>query len=519
MIIINSAAYVISEFRNELGSIPPCLLPLGNQKLLQHQVQTLKCFDEERIFVTLPSSYELTLDERKLISALGVESIAVPDGFSLAEALIYVLNVVADTDSGLRLLHGDTLIKDLPLKYDVVAVGKSSGDYEWEIESSTDNGGGDLIWAGFFAFSNQREFIRSLTLSRGSFVNAVRLYKSNFLLNSFLCKEWFDLGHVNIYFSSRSKITTQRSFNDIKINDGVLYKTGEPLEKIKAEEYWFRNVPLSLKKYTPHLLDAGEMSDGRSFYALEYLPYLPLNELFVHGRNPDNFWLKKFGLLKKFFIDAREAFFYREDVFDEIKSDAFSLYQEKTLSRLSAYEKDGNFSVDEVIGFYEDQPLTAALISKECIFRVLSMPVIPCVLHGDLCFSNILFDSRSERIKVIDPRGLNFESIFSIYGDQKYDLAKLAHSVIGLYDFIIAGRYSIEVDADGYEYIKFEIDHRLKSIQKIFMEIDFIDGLKVKSIMPLVVLLFLSMLPLHADKPDRQKAMLLNAVRLYKEII
>ena len=67
--------------------------------------------------------------------------------------------------------------------------------------------------------------------------------------------------------------------------------------------------------------------------------------------------------------------------------------------------------------------------------------------------------------------------------------------------------------------IKFEIDHRLKSIQKIFMEIDFIDGLKVKSIMPLVVLLFLSMLPLHADKPDRQKAMLLNAVRLYKEII
>ena len=152
MIIINSAAYVISEFRNELGSIPPCLLPLGNQKLLQHQVQTLKCFDEERIFVTLPSSYELTLDERKLISALGVESIAVPDGFSLAEALIYVLNVVADTDSGLRLLHGDTLIKDLPLKYDVVAVGKSSGDYEWEIESSTDNGGGDLGWAGFCIF-------------------------------------------------------------------------------------------------------------------------------------------------------------------------------------------------------------------------------------------------------------------------------------------------------------------------------------------------------------------------------
>lgn len=81
MIVINSAAYVVPEFRNELGAIPPCLLPLGNQKLLQHQVRVLRRFEGERIVVSLPSSYELTLDERDLLEALHVELVAVPMDF------------------------------------------------------------------------------------------------------------------------------------------------------------------------------------------------------------------------------------------------------------------------------------------------------------------------------------------------------------------------------------------------------------------------------------------------------
>jgi len=120
---------------------------------------------------------------------------------------------------------------------------------------------------------------------------------------------------------------------------------------------------------------------------------------------------------------------------------------------------------------------------------------------------------------VVDPRGINVNGDFSIYGDQKYDLAKLTHSVIGLYDFIIAGRYTFDIDADGYEVIHFEIDSRLSMVQEGFMSIPFLDSVTIKDVMPLVVLLFLSMLPLHSDRQDRQKAMLLNAVRLYKHFV
>ena len=123
-------------------------------------------------------------------------------------------------------------------------------------------------------------------------------------------------------------------------------------------------------------------------------------------------------------------------------------------------------------------------------------------------------------LKLIDPRGLDCHDNFSIFGDMTYDLAKLAHSVIGMYDFIIAGRFEIVADeqiGSSAQTINFDIDARLERIQADFMQFHFVDGIELADIMPAVVLLFLSMLPLHADRPDRQQAMLINAFRLYKE--
>lgn len=154
------------------------------------------------------------------------------------------------------------------------------------------------------------------------------------------------------------------------------------------------------------------------------------------------------------------------------------------------------------------------------MYRLCSrLDVIHGVLHGDFCFSNILYDSRGDRIKVIDPRGLNYKNDFTIYGDLKYDFAKLTHSIIGFYDYIIAGYYKIEESANGSIQIVFDIDDRVLSIHNNFIHSFKLNNLTVREIMPLVILLFLSMLPLHADRPDRQKAMLINALKLYKEYI
>ena len=307
MIIINSAAYVIPEFRAEFGRIPPCLLPIGNKKLIEYQVPMLRKTFSERIFVSLPEGYELTIDETEIFSTLDIEPTYVPSQFSLAEALLYVLNTVTTptpSDMPLRLLHGDTLLDAIPTSLDTVAISSSDDDYNWESEG--DRQDNSLVWCGFFSFKSSRQFVRSLALSQGDFVKAVRHYSEISSLKFETISGWHDLGHVNTYFASRAKITTQRVFNDLRIQNGTVWKSGSSWRKIQAESEWFKNLPVKLRRYTPQLIDSGLCPDDAApYYVLEYLACSPLNEVFVHGRNPDFYWRRIFKLVSSFLNDAR----------------------------------------------------------------------------------------------------------------------------------------------------------------------------------------------------------------------
>jgi hypothetical protein len=520
MIVINSAAYVVTEFRAEFGRIPPCLLPIGNKKLVEYQVPFLRKVYDERIIVSLPAGYELTIDEQHLFSDLKVETTYVPEDFTLAEALLYVLNTVGEPSEPLRLLHGDTLLEDIPQGEDLIGIATTEDDYSWETEVIA--AGLEAVWCGYFAFSSTQAFVRALAFSKGNFVNAVRLYASQFNVSTPQVSGWHDLGHVNTYFVSRSRITTQRVFNSLRISNGVVWKSGTPQIKIIAEGEWFKNLPVSLRRYAPQLIDTGvDKHSGDAYYMLEYLPCSPLNEVFVHGRNPDFFWKRVFNLMGGFLSDARDCtnINANSQINDDIQIDAIELYDNKTHARLEEYAAKSGIDLYASTAYGSLKLPSIRKIAEDCISRTNKLPIVPAILHGDFCFSNILFDSRAGAIKVIDPRGLNQKNEMTLFGDQKYDLAKACHSIIGLYDFIIAGRYQTVRAKNEGAVIRFNADSRLLSIQNVFMESRLIPEVTTQSIMPLTVLLFLSMLPLHADRPERQEAMLINALRLYAEYV
>lgn len=518
MILISSAAYVISEFQAELGKIPPCFLPLGNKKLLEHQVAILrKSFPKEIIMISLPESYQLSASEQRLISELQVISIFIPDDFSLAESVSYALNIsnTLPANHMVRILYGDTLIQDFPSieeNQDLLGVAYSRDSYDWKVEEDSDE---PLVWCGFYSFTSKSFLLRCLALSRRNFIDAVELYRQEKTLQIHEFLKWFDLGHVNTYFRSRALITTQRAFNELRIEEGVVHKTGLPSIKIQAEGLWFKNIPKSLKVFTPQLIDQYLDQNQLAHYELEYLPNMPLNELFVHGRNTEVEWTRLFGLIQGF-LEKAEINLNQPDR-DKVESDFLQLVQEKTFLRLGQYAEIHNVDINLPV-LYQDTELPSLLeICQKCMELISQLPSCYSVLHGDLCFSNILYDSRAFQIKVIDPRGINTADEFTIYGDQKYDLAKLTHSVIGLYDHIIAGRYVLNENLNnGSVDLHFDIDDRILKIQEKFSDFKFVQDLTVQQIMPLVILLFISMLPLHDDRPDRQKVMLANALRLYK---
>ncbi len=522
MILIMSSAYLSAEFQVELGPIPPTFLPLGNKKLLEHQVTALRAhYLDEEIVVSLPESFEVTETLQKKIDRLGVTLIPVPDRFSLSEAVLYTLNVSANEDGKpITILYGDTYISDYAFAIgfqDLITIAQAKNSYNWEyvetdgLDHPSFAKGRNLVWCGFFIFSDQRLLFKSLAIYRDSFNAAVKYYSQHRAVSYCETHHWQDLGHVNTYFAARANLTTQRAFNDLRIADGMVVKSGEPQQKIAAEAYWFETLPNHLRLFTSLYLGAKEIA-GMTHYALEYLPCMPLNELFVHGENQPQDWRVIFEGIQKWFALALDP---EIEAVDMIESSFQTLIHEKTFSRLEAYAAQVDLSLDAPT-YYEGAELPAIrAIALECIEHIAQLAPIPGVLHGDLCFSNMLFDSRSLRLKVIDPRGLDPHHNLTIYGDLKYDYAKLTHSVIGLYDFIISGDYMIHNPQTPEVSLQFDIDDKAREIQKIFTEYRFLDQVTSLEIIPLVILLFLSMLPLHSDRPDRQEAMLLNGLRLY----
>ena len=175
MILINSADYVNVEFRNEFGAIPPCFLPIGNRKLLTYQVTALRqSFGRhQRIVVSLPKNYALSIDERSLLESLNIQTVSVPEGISLGMAVLYVLNTVGFDGDVLRLLHGDTLLNSFPQEKDCIALAPTQDDYGWEFEQKKDN---KLIWCGYFSFTSTQNLIRALATTQGNFTKSVQMY-------------------------------------------------------------------------------------------------------------------------------------------------------------------------------------------------------------------------------------------------------------------------------------------------------------------------------------------------------
>ena len=192
------------------------------------------------------------------------------------------------------------------------------------------------------------------------------------------------------------------------------------------------------------------------------------------------------------------------------------IYLKKTVKRLNEFKELTGFDINRKLTYSGDEEQVSLLELAKLTCKFINCTSLEhiSISHGDPCFSNLLYDSRTNITKVIDPRGALPNGCPSVYGDIRYDLAKVYHSFIGLYDFIIAGRYSLEKLGDTYK-IEFDKDYEKNSqvFVSIFLEDKNITEIEILSI---TIHLFLSMLPLHEDRADRQEAFIANSLRLYK---
>ncbi|MBY5923297.1 phosphotransferase [Ferrimonas balearica] len=517
MYLITSGAYVISELQSEFGAIPPAFLPVGNRRLFHHQLARIPA--DEPVVMTLPERFRPGSFDLEALRRRGVELLYLPESLSLGKAVVYALNLLElESSEPVRLLHGDTLLDTLPTGLDQVGISRVEENYDWaEYDGQTGlmkrydvtkPPGSDLIVNGFFSFSKPRTLVREITAAGGDFIEGLNGYHRAVGLTPIENVDWYDFGHSHTYYQSKSRMTTQRAFNEMVIQGQVVTKASHKAHKLAAEANWYQSLPGAMKLYTPALLASEAQQEGFQ-YRIEYLYLTALNELYVFSRLPAFAWNKILRACCRFLDCARS-----HQV--ENRLTLHTLFTRKTEQRLAAF--DAPCSLDEPMWINgQARPSIRALAQ-------LSAAALPeddgrqNLLHGDFCFSNILYDFRTGNIKVIDPRGLDGEGQVSIHGNSLYDIAKLSHSIIGLYDLIVAGYFQASLEGQSLTFAVARDPEREKVIEAFCELMASRYGLNRRQLSAMQIQLFLSMLPLHSDRPDRQLGFIGNAYRLYDQL-
>lgn len=511
--IIASAAYISAEMAAEFGPLPPAFLPVGNTRLFRLQAELLRSM-ADRVVLTLPASFVPSEHDVRLLADLGIGTVAIADGLPLAESLMLAAIHSLDGDEALTILHGDTLflgLRDFPL--DALSAHRCAHPYPWAAMREgavvpASDGDQELV-SGLFRFSRGVAFLKCLAAHKTDFLAALNAYG----LRAEEGGQWLDLGHLNTYYDSRRALTTERAFNTLSITKDAVCKTSAQADKIEAEAAWFEAIPPALRAHAPAYLGRVEPGANRPGYSLAYEYLCPLSDLYVFGAFAPSVW-------RRILVACGETLtLMRGWKPAEVESGWFAhLYEAKAIERYRRFAAEAGFDADQgwiVNGRAFPSPLD--LIGQ--MARHIGQPGEDDsgVLHGDFCFSNILFDFRRGGLKMIDPRGYAEPGRPGIYGDTRYDLGKLHHSVVGRYDFIVAGYYRLARPAPGALEFHIADGAAQQAVEAQFRAVICQgDPERERLAAAISVLLFFSMLPLHAENRDRQWAFLANGYRLYE---
>jgi dTDP-glucose pyrophosphorylase len=302
----------------------------------------------------------------------------------------------------------------------------------------------------------------------------------------------------------------QRSFNNFIVNkeNGTLIKTSYNETKLKNEIEWFLKLPENLKQYTKKIYSYSLINPV--FYETEFLQngYTDLSNIFINDK-------LNISHIKQI-LNTIGEFHSIKNILN--KESFIVVYYNKLKKRLQQLKEQNvyfkNLLEKETIKINNVEYRNIAFFEKDILNKIEELyNENDCgIIHGDYFFANMLYNGQTKDLKLIDPRG-EWEYP-TIYGDIKYDIAKLSHSINGKYDFIVNDKFELKYNENSIDF---------KIIYKIDLNKEFEELIKIKynleQIKFIESLLFLSMLPLHNDNLKRQIVMFAIGLKLLNETI
>ena len=545
VVLVPTAKLVPPELIAEFGEVPSCMLPIQGRSALHHVARQWMKLGFELVALA-HDGVELVRGETLSLGP-DVSVIDVGATRSLGETVLAGLGELDASAAQLAINFGDTFVGDLPAAADCACVAKTVDQYRWTVGRLAADGALEVVdkdehklgdgWAAFvgvFRFSQPGTF-RGLLAARVSahqrgqldpfFLALVDYYDAVGRPSGFLAHvaDWRDMGHIDTYYRSRRAFGSgARHFNDIEVDTarGIVTKRSADAPRLIDEISWYLRLPQQLMHVAPRVFDYSQDPE-RPFVEMEFYSYPPLNELYLYGACDIGAWARILDAVGTTLAQMGQVQFLPVRPEDAVAARR-KMYLDKTRERLERVR-----SAEHLQAFWQPQVqingevcpgLPAVLDGLEGrLARAGVLGAEPLsVIHGDFCMSNILYDRRNAIIRVIDPRG-RFGDLRG-FGDPLYDAAKLSHSFLGSYDLLVAGQFTLESSADGIR-LQPHLRDPQRAIQELFRKklSEWRPGAWQK-VRLVESLLFLSMVPLHSDRPASQQAFLAHGLRLYHSL-
>jgi dTDP-glucose pyrophosphorylase len=474
-----------------------------------------------------------TFIERNYHHNLQVTYVTLSTSESIVHSLLEGLKA-AQSQLPTRVILGDTLIRDEhPNFSDYIFVQEVNDSQRWCLADVSTNGivigyhdkqphvtRPHYAVCGHYAFSNTRALIDSTAVSYASqkkqLSDVLISYQQNQLVTAVKVEQWFDFGNIDNLLKAKQQLLQSRFFNSLTIDPllNTITKISDFDEKLRHELQWYKQLPPHLRVLTPRIISE-EIINHRLHLVQEYYGYPTLSELFLYSDLDEEQWESIF--MKLFALNG----IFRKHTASSDTMDAEGLYLTKNFARVEAARTDHYWDKllqKQEIYFNGKKLVNFPILENEVRKRLKAVVENStcAILHGDLCFSNILYDTSNQIIRLIDPRGSFGKP--GIYGDPRYDIAKLRHSVGGCYDYIVSDLFELHENNGHFEGTIFKNDNA-DELSNLFDTILEQHGYLLPEIRLIEAMLFISMVPLHKDKPQRQKMMYITGIEKLNELI
>lgn len=365
----------------------------------------------------------------------------------------------------------------------------------------------------FLAFNSVREYI--LYLKGSENIGYTYHIPENIEFKEIENDAMVDISNLSSFTQFITSGFDARFFNSLQGNQYVVVKSSTNKKKIKSEYMYYHLLPDCMKMWFVMPFDYEETEEVAR-YSMERYQMTDLAIRWTHNA----IGIEEFKhIINKIFyyVNSRKK---KEIDREEYIKVATELYVNKVISRVEELKKIDEYDklhsyilkgtkyegIDEIINEYVD--LYHSIIKDKKLENSL------VIGHGDLCFSNILYNKGTSLIKFIDTKGATKEE--ELWMNPYYDLAKLSHSICGRYDFFNASLYEISLN----EELQFTLEIKFDNSQfiKCFRNELEKSGYDYRCVRLFEASLFLSMLPLHMDYPKKVFGFLLNAINIMKEL-